>query len=44
VTGKKKDVVQVGESEFESPQDGVHEELKCLGGFAQTEEHRGELE
>jgi hypothetical protein len=36
--------VQVGETEIETPQNVVHEALERLGGFAQTEEHEGELE
>jgi hypothetical protein len=35
------DIIQVGETEFESSQNVVHEALERLGGVAQTE---GELE
>jgi hypothetical protein len=42
--GKDKDVVRVGETEIESPQNVAHEALKCLGGVEQAEGHEGELE
>jgi hypothetical protein len=42
--GKDKDVVQVGETETESPPNAVHEALKRLGGVAQAEGHEGEFE
>jgi hypothetical protein len=42
--GKDEDVLQVGETEVESPQNVVHEALERLGGAAQAEGHEVELE
>jgi hypothetical protein len=42
--GKDEDVIQVGKTEVESPQNFVHEALICLGGVAQAEGHEGKFE
>jgi hypothetical protein len=44
VIGKNKDVVQVGGTEIEPPQNVFHEALKCLGVFEQAEGEELELE
>jgi hypothetical protein len=38
-----KDIVQVGDTEVESPQNVTQEALESLGGIAQTEGHEGKL-
>lgn len=35
--GVDEDIVKIGEAEFESPQNVVHEALKSLDGVAQAE-------
>jgi hypothetical protein len=42
--GKDEDIVQVGETEVEPPQNVVNKALECLGGVEQAEGHEGELE
>jgi hypothetical protein len=41
--GEDEDVVQIYETEIESPQNVVHEALQRLGGDEQAERHEGEV-